>query len=141
MKFEDIVIKLNDDYPTLFIVYTNENSDNIVMRVYIKNSHFKKTEVINLTTIEKFIINTLLKTNIRGVENILSSTIDKVVRSYVKDDGSIGKKDILTISTVGTNMQDIMYNEYIDPYQTQSNSIIEIQKMFGIEAARTAVPC
>lgn len=139
MKFEDIVIKLNDEYPTLFIVYTNENSDNIVMRIYMKNNHFKKTDVLNLATIEKFITNTLLKTNIRGVENILSTSIDKVVRSYVKDDGSIGKKDILTISTVGTNLQNIVYNPYIDPYQTQSNSIIEIQKMFGIEAARTAI--
>jgi DNA-directed RNA polymerase beta' subunit len=32
-----------------------------------------------------------------------------------------------------------MYNEYINPYVTQSNSIVEMQKLFGIEAARNKI--
>lgn len=139
LKFEDICIKLNDTFPLLHIVYTNENADNIIMRIYIKNNFFKKSDNINLSTIDKFITTILLKITIRGIENIMSTTVDKLVRSVELEDGSIGKKDTLIISTVGTNMEDILYNEYIDPYLSQSNSIMEMQNILGIEAARNKI--
>lgn len=139
LKFEDICIKINELYPLLHIVFTNENSVNILMRIYIRNTFFKKSEIINIHTIEKFITTTLLKSTIRGVENIMSTTVDKIIRSVELDDGSIGKKDVLIISTVGTNMTDIIYNPYIDPYLSQSNSIVEMQSLFGIEAARNKI--
>ena len=137
MKFETVCMKLKEIYPLLFIVNTAENTDNIIMRIYIQNNMFKRTDIINLKLINKFINNNLLKTIIRGVDNILSTHVhDNIARSFIEDDGSIIKKNIYSISTNGTNLEDLFDNEYINPYLTQSDSIIEIQELLGIEAAR-----
>ncbi len=54
MKFESICFKLHELYPNLFIVNTAENADKILMRIYIRASHFKKNININLSTIESY---------------------------------------------------------------------------------------
>ena len=41
--------------------------------------------------------------------------------------------------TDGTNLATILCNEFVDPYQTQSDSIIEIGQLLGIEAANNAI--
>ena len=43
------------------------------------------------------------------------------------------------LDTVGTNLIDILGLDYIDTNETISNSIIEIYKILGIEAARQAI--
>ena len=51
MKFESICYKLKELFPLLFIINTAENADNIIMRIYIRNNHFKKTIDIDVTKI------------------------------------------------------------------------------------------
>ncbi len=140
MKFESICFKLHELYPNLFIINTAENADKILMRIYIRASHFKKNINININTIESFINDTLLKSIIRGVDNIYSTNCStKIARTIIKDDGSIDKENETVIITDGTNLKDLFQNEYIDPYQTQSDSIIEIYDLLGIEAARSSI--
>jgi DNA-directed RNA polymerase II subunit RPB1 len=43
------------------------------------------------------------------------------------------------LDTVGTNLIDILALDYIDKNETVSNSIMEIYKVLGIEAARQAI--
>lgn len=136
MKLETILLKLNQIYPYLFIVNTVENADNIVLRIYISNSQFKKVANINLSVIEKF-IEELLDTVLRGTDNIHSTMIsENIAQSVINEDGSITKKNIYAIETDGTNMSKIFENQFIDPYVTQSDSIFEIYELLGIEAAR-----
>jgi len=139
MKLDTILIKLNQIYPNIFVVNTVENADLIILRIYISNSQFKKVSNINLSIIEKF-VEELLNTILRGVNNITSTVVtDKVIRSVINEDGSISKQNTYVIKADGTNMSDIFENQYIDIYKTQSDSILEVYNLLGVEAAREKI--
>jgi len=136
MSLDTILLKLNQLYPNIFVVNTVENADIIILRIYISNAQFKKISNINLTVIEKF-VDELLNTTLRGINGITSTIVtDKIIRSIINEDGSISKKNTYVIETDGTNMSEIFENTYIDLYKTQSDSILEVYKLLGIEAAR-----
>ncbi len=140
MKFESICYKLKELFPYLFIVHTAENADNIFIRLYIRNLHFKKSTEVVLETIETFITESLLISNLRGINNIYSTnTNSKIARTLIKDDDSIEKNNEFVINTDGTNMEEIFQNAYINPYLSQSDSILEIYELLGIEAARNKI--
>lgn len=140
MKFESICYKLKELFPLLFIVHTAENTDTVFIRLYIKNQHFKKTTEININTIEVFINETLLTSILRGVDNIYSTnTNSKIARTIIKDDDSIEKNTEYIIQTDGTNLEAMFQNPYIDGYLSQSDSILEIYELLGVEAARNKI--
>ena len=43
------------------------------------------------------------------------------------------------IITAGTNLKDVLENEYVDSERTVSNDVLEIERVLGIEAARQAI--
>lgn len=140
MKFESICFKLYELYPQIFIVNTAENADIIFIRIYIRAQHFKKNSLININTIENFIKEQLLNSVIRGVNNILSTNCsEKIAKTLIKDDGSVEKTNEPIILTNGTNLKEIFNNEYLNVYESQSDSIIEIYELLGIEAARNKI--
>ncbi len=138
ISLEKICFKLHVQYNFLFIVYNFENADNIILRLYIANSFFKKKEFDEqLAEIDKFINKKLFNTLIRGVNNINSTSLsNKLLRSVINEDGSISKQSKNVISTVGTNLEDMLDNKYIDPYISYSNSLVEVQDILGIGAAK-----
>ncbi len=140
MKFESICYKLKELFPYLFIIHTAENSDTVFIRLYIRALHFKKNNDINLETIETFINESLLTSILRGINNIYSTnTNNKIARTIINEDDSIEKNNEFVIHTDGTNLETIFQNSYIDPYLSQSDSIIEIYELLGIEAARNKI--
>jgi DNA-directed RNA polymerase II subunit RPB1 len=140
MKFESICYKLKELFPYLFIVNTAENADTIFIRIYIRNLHFKKSSEININTIENFITDSLLVSILRGIDNIYSTnTNNKIARTIIKEDDSIEKNNEFIINTDGTNLEEIFQNSYLDPYLSQSDSILEIYELLGVEAARNKI--
>ena len=136
MKLETIITVLRIKYPAIFFVYTPENVDEVVIRCYVRNSITKHgTTTIN----ETFVIGLMQeirKVVIRGVRGIKSTAVINIVKSYIKEDGSIATKVSYGIETVGSNLEDILNNQYIDRYKSQTDSILEFESIFGIEAAR-----
>jgi DNA-directed RNA polymerase II subunit RPB1 len=134
MKLSTIITKLRIEYPDIFWVYTPENSDDIIIRAYltqgmiIMGPTFQETDILKITR-------KISKTIIRGVENIIYTEVIHIAKSEIQSDGSIKSEKIFAISTQGTNLEDILMNPYIDKYRTQTNSIAEIEEIFGIEAA------
>ncbi len=141
MKLETICFKLFELNPQFFIVNNAENSkQGIVIRVYIRHIFFKKTQTVNLELIEQVAYSNLLDAIIRGVDGIMSTdTTAKIARSEIAKDGSMTKSNKNVIMTDGTNLAEIVCNEFVDPYQTQSDSILEINQLLGIEAANSAI--
>ena len=136
MKLETVITELRNVFPAIFFVYTPENVDKIVIRCYIRNN-ITKHGIIGIT--ETFIINlmgTIRETVIRGVSGIKSTDIVNVVKSNVNEDGSISTKVTYGIKTVGSNLEEILNNPYLDKYRSQTDSVLEIESIFGIEAAR-----
>lgn len=140
MKLETICLKINEMFPQLYVVNNAENADNIVIRLYFRSQHFKRTSVVNTTLIQQFIDSELLNTIIRGVNGINStSTTSTIARSRIAEDGSVEKYSKPVIITDGTNLVDVFASNFVDPYNTQSDSILEIKDMLGIEAANNAI--
>ena len=141
LAFDAIYIKLREVFPTLHIVYTDENAEKIIMRIYMRKVMFKKIQFIDQHTIHTFMHQSLFKTVIRGIDGIISANVEReyVARSYTDEDGSVKTKKISIIRTNGTNLSDIVDNPYIDATNTTSNSIMEIAELYGIHAARQKI--
>lgn len=135
MDLETIIFALQKTYPNMFIVYTSENDDKIIIRCYIRNVMFKKTSIIKLDDI-KALKDRIKHTVIRGVDGIRIASVIKKNKSYIADDGSIKSRSVYAIQTNGTNFSAILENAYLDTKKCQTNSIKEIEEIFGIEAAR-----
>jgi DNA-directed RNA polymerase beta' subunit len=135
MKLETIITELRNKFPSIFFVYTPENAEEMIIRCYVRNSITKHTVNID----ETFIIGVMKNirwTVIRGVKGIKSTDVINIVRSIVNDDGSISTKVTYGITTTGSNLEEILDNPYLDRYRCQTDSIVEFESIFGIEAAR-----
>lgn len=135
MDLETIIFALVNGFPHLFIVYTPENEENIVIRCYIRNTMFKKEQGIKQSQVED-IKNKIIKMSVRGVPGIEITYVTKKGKSYIDTNGSMKNKNINIITTKGTNFTAIMENPYLDLERCQTDSIKEIEEIFGIEAAR-----
>lgn len=137
MKMNIIHLKLQERYPNLYIVYTPQSDKELIMRIYMRNIMFKKSTDINLSNIVS-ISDMISKTVIRGVDGIKNTAVIQISHSFIKEDGSIdhNKDNFYGIETDGTNLSKILENKYLNSHQCSSSSIHEIEKMYGIEAAR-----
>lgn len=136
MKLETIITELRNKFPAIFFVYTPENVDDIIIRAYIRNTIMKHGSAGIDESFVIGIMHDIRKTVIRGIRGIKSTHVMNVVKSCVTDDGSITTKVTYGIQTVGSNLEEILNNPYIDKYRSQTDSVIEMESIFGIEAAR-----
>ncbi|KAF1785852.1 RNA polymerase Rpb1, domain 4 [Phytophthora cactorum] len=138
MQVNAIYRKLLEQFPQLYIVYTDDNAENIVMRIYFKKDMFKRDIAIDQNVVHEFLHSRLLKLVIRGINGIVSATVLKefVPRTIEQPDGSMKVIRKHIIRTQGTNLTDIINHRAVDIAKTSSNSVIEIQEMYGIHAAR-----
>ena len=135
MDLETIIFGIIKAFPDLFVVYNSENSDTVIIRCYVRNTMFKKNQTIKEADI-MVLKDRIIGTVIRGVNGIRTVTVVKRNKSIVADNGSIKTRPIFIIKTNGTNLSAILENPYLDIDKCQTNSIKEIEEIYGIEAAR-----
>jgi DNA-directed RNA polymerase beta' subunit len=122
-------------FPYLFIVHTPENADSIVIRCYVKSGIFNpKTGVTKLDAIK--IADYVYQSIIRGVDGIRHSEINEMSYNKKMPDGSLVLSKKYYITTAGTNLEAMYSNPFIDLERLHTNSLEEVQKYNGIEAAR-----
>ncbi len=137
MPLELIVSRLRETFPDIYVVYTPENAEQIVMRIYISTRMSKDT--ITVATVEGW-VSDFLDTVIRGVRGIKSATATKFVRSKINEDGSITRdENRWGIVTNGTNLIGVMKYKFVDRLNIFTDAIQEVKEIFGIEAARQKV--
>lgn len=138
MSVSMIYRKLMDLYPQLFIIYTDDNAEDIVMRLYFTRDHFRRDVAVDQFLVHDFVQQKLLKTVIRGIDGIVSATVmkDFVPRTVEQPDGSTKVERRHIIRTQGTNLSSIIAHRAVDVDRTSSNSIAEIYELYGIHAAR-----
>lgn len=117
-------------------VYSNDNDEELVLRIYINNKKFGST--VNLESLEK-IQDEIDNIIVRGLDGVTLVKPVKVLRSLIGEDGGVVKKEGWAIQTLGTNLSEVMWMGDIDVYQATSDSIQEIYELLGIEAARAKV--
>ncbi len=138
MKLETIILAIRREFPKLFVMFTAENAEQVYIRVYISNSSIKKfndylKDVVlpHAKALENVIV--------RGVKDILATNVIDITKNILLPDGSYQLKKIYGIYATGSNTTDVLSNSYIDPYRTQSDSIEEIERVYGITAARNKI--
>jgi DNA-directed RNA polymerase beta' subunit len=139
MKLDTIVFVLQQNYPDLYLVYTPETADTIIIRCYILNTLIKTKASM---TEEQYIISLMRlirSTIIRGIKDILSTNIIEKMKTYIDEKGAMQMKKIYVIDTLGTNLKEVLYNPHVDKQHTQTDSLLEFADMFGIEAARNKI--
>lgn len=139
----DIYVYLIQKYSDLHIIYSDENSDNLIFHIrYIYNDIYKiendnlvtNNDIENLKILEEEISNEILK-GLNGINKITMREI-KQIKIKKDDDIDISKKEIV-LDTSGTNLNDItQYFEHLDLTRCFSNDIYETYEIFGIEATR-----
>ena len=148
ITMDDVNFAVKNSYSnSVSCVYSDYNSDNLIFRIrmneVIKNKKGIKQnpldqsdEIYVLTGFQKQLLDNII---LRGVKNIHRVLLRKEPQSVTYEDGKYVSKDMWVLDTVGTNLIDILGLDYIDTNETVSNSIIEIYKILGIEAARQAI--
>ena len=141
ISLNDIVIVLRNTFST-YIVHSNENSKNIIIRLYWPPVS-KNKEYPSKDDMEK-LLNEVIETKIRGINMISGAIVRKDISYYYVDDKNaiVKNKKESFIVTSGSNLYEILTNEmreYIDETLIRSDSILETYEMFGIEAARLLI--
>ena len=147
ITMEDINYTLKNCYEdTITCIYNDFNSDKLVFRIRLNNTKkYNKNKINSLDQsdeihiLKNFQENLMNNIIIRGVKNIKKIMLRKFTDNLEKQDGKYVEKEKWVLDTDGTNLIDILALDYIDVNNTFTNNIVEIYKVLGIEAARTAI--
>ncbi len=147
INMDDINYIVSNTYgDELSCVYSDYNDKNLVIRLrmtnLLQNKKKKKSsldqsdDIHILKTFQENLLNSIV---LKGVKNIGKVILRKITDNLSFIDGNFKKEEIWVLDTVGTNLMDILSLDFIDETRTYSNDIIEIYKIFGIEAVRQSI--
>jgi len=153
ITMDDINFTLNNTYKDeISCVYTDYNSDKLVFRIrmnnVLKNNEKKNSKKPKINPLDQSDQIYILKNFqdqlfdgivLRGIKNINKVILRKVKDNLVEKGGAYIKEDIWVLDTIGTNLLDALGLDYIDPYRTVTNDIIEVFNVLGMEAARQSL--
>ena len=133
IRMEDVHHAIFANYEKLGY-YSDDNSDKLIFRIRlnIENSKNDDRDIMYLKNFEKNLLNLVIK----GVDKINKISMRKNKDNVVFEDGNYQMKENWVLDTDGTNLIDILGNEYVDSDRTYSNDIIEVYNTLGIDAAR-----
>lgn len=130
MNMETIYDKIRVNFPFTHVIYTHDNSQKIVMRIYVRNSFSKKGFIT--TEMMQELIEEMLNTVIRGIAGIKAAYVQEANVTEIQEDNSLKTNKVFYIFTDGTNLESVLEIPEIDPTLAQSDSIIEMYEIFGI---------
>lgn len=137
MSLELIIARLRDTFPDMFIVYSQENSPQVVIRAYMRGIMFKSAVTLDDILLLK---GAMLNVIIRGINGIINTTVTKLMRNQIMPDGSIKRDDSKwCIVTLGTNLRGVLGAPRVLQSSVQTDAIQEVAEIFGIEAARQKI--
>lgn len=133
MTISTIYHKMREVYPKSYIVYTQDNAEKVLLRIYLRAELVPKDENLNKM---KILLKQMRDTVIRGVPGIRGAKIEEYKNHrLVNKDGGLQKVKGWYIQTLGSNMRDILDLPFFDHRYTQTDRIIETYKIFGIASA------
>ena len=148
ITMDDVNFSIRNSYKDdVSCVYSDYNSDSLVFRIRMNNVIQNKKsikqnpldqsdEIYLLTGFQNQLLDNII---LRGVKKIDRVLLRKDPQNVVYQDGKYVSKDMWVLDTVGTNLMGVLALDYVDKNETISNSIMEIYKVLGIEAARQAI--
>ena len=150
ITMDDIELAIKSVYgEEISCIFSDFNSKELIFRIRIKKViniakvkklaiHYldQSDEIIYLKSFQNKLMENILLRGIKDIDNVLLRKCPNYL-SYTNN--KLSKRDIWVLDTVGTNLLDILAIDYIDSTRTISNSIVEVYKVLGIEAARNVI--
>ena len=140
-----IISKFNMDKQDIKCIFSDDNSENLVMRIQSlvdKDSGSGDDEqeceedmVCVLRSMEKTILNDIILTGVKNIKNVSMYPEHNNVE-FNENTKEFEKKTKWILNTDGTNLEDVLNHSAVDPYNTISNDIYEVYETLGLEAAR-----
>ena len=139
-----IISKFNIDQKDISCFYTDDNADQLIMRIQCnlvtcvleEEDNCDEEDIICiLKTIEKTILNEIILSGLKNIESASMEPNENFIE-FNELTGKYEKKTRWEIYTSGSNLEDVLIHPAVNPYETTSNNIWEIYGIFGIEAAR-----
>ena len=130
-------------------VFSDYNDKNLVFRIRMNSSVFKKRakegvlktmdqsdEIYLLKNFQDALLNNIVLRGVNGINNVMPRQMKNRVS---KEDGKYVSKEVWVLDTTGSNLLEILAQDYIDASRTYGNDIQEIFNVLGIEAARQTI--
>ena len=155
ITMDDVHFALVNGYKDeISCIMSDYNSDKLVFRIRLLETHMKKLEgkktfldgqqsildqsdeIYMLKNVQENLLDNII---LRGVKNINKVIMRKEKNMMVREEGVYTRKDAWVLDANGTNLLDILAIPEIDSSRTFSNNIIETYNVLGIEAARQAI--
>lgn len=131
MSIGTIIRALREQNPDCYFVYSSEISPVAYVRQYFRP--MKRSADVEL--MNKVMTKTLHQV-IRGIQDIKSA---QVVSHQFTDPISLEIKNGWAIKTLGSNIPGVIVNPDLDPEQVHCSNIVEVERFFGIVAARNKI--
>ena len=119
MKVSDVKEKLIEEHKYLKDMIANEDESGFEIVLKEDEASYKKLQ---------HICDDVMKTTIKGVKDVKRAIIDATNPKYK-----------YVIVTEGSNLEKVLDIRGIDSKHVKTNSILEVAKVFGIEAARNSI--
>jgi DNA-directed RNA polymerase II subunit RPB1 len=139
-----ITSKLNIDKEDISCMFSDDNAGDLVLRIQCINpvdeadDCDEEDKICVLKALEKTILNEIV---LRGVKGIHSGSMYPETQNYKYNPltNNFEQKTHWIVKTNGTNLEDILVQQGVDPYRSVSNDIVEVYNLLGIEAARNVL--
>ena len=143
LSVETVIEVMYNTMANIYIVYSTEEDNEVIIRIYLKESSLIR-EVNIETYITTVLINNILDINVRGISNILNARVIPDVLFVTKPDGSFIKQDCFMIKTVGQDLKGLLAMsanivDDIDIDNITIGTVMDCADIYGIEAARARI--
>lgn len=137
VRMRDIKKRIQEYNKNIFLMYTDDNADKLVIRIRINPIKLLEKESDLYKAIRAFEGELLNNVVIKGVENISDVEVISQKENVFDTDGAMNSLNTWILKTNGLNLMKLFGQYGIDYQNSYSNDPHEVNAVLGIEAART----
>ena len=135
ITMDDVAFILNEKFNnTIGMIYTDFNSQKLIMRIRIDRGIDKDTD--DYTNFKKFQARLLMTVAVRGVPGIKAASFSKSENRVELVEGKPTKVSEYLIDTDGSNFIEVMNHPAVDPTRLYTTNVHDVMDVLGIEAGR-----
>ena len=146
ITLDDIDFSLKSMYNNdISTIYNNYNDDSLIFRISVKSikTNIKGPESLDqsdeICYVKNYAEQLLHNVILRGIKDISKVLLRKDPSLVEYKNGKYEPVSNWVLDSVGTNLLDTLALNYIDVNKTYTNSITEMYRTLGIEAARVSI--
>jgi DNA-directed RNA polymerase II subunit RPB1 len=145
ITIHEVVTVINHECGDSSIIYSDYNSDKLIMRIRLPDKTEKNADkdtastIDDLTNLKKFQNKLLNSIVIRGVPGIKDVTFRMDKQCYEVRDGKYEQVEQFVLDTNGSNFIKAMSHPLVDGTRVYSTNVWDVYEILGIEATRTTL--